>query len=481
MARLVGFIALCTVFMHCTQTSSPPIGSESKAEVSETSKSDEVISETKGGLVEGIYQIDAKKYKLPNGLTLILSKNTKLPVFSVYTFYKVGSKHETKGMTGASHFLEHMMFKGAKKFAQGRFDKVIESNGGSSNAYTNYDETVYYESLPITSLELILDLESDRMQNLLLEPKAFESEKQVVLEERKMRYENSPRGQLYIGMMNKVFKGTPYEVPVIGTIEDIKSVSRDAVFKYFKDFYAPNNAIMLVVGDIDYDKTYEMIKKYFGPIPASEALASLKAQREVGFESKLNKNETDHYQGKSENPMFTLAFPGVKYGSRDGYVGDILSSVLAGSKSSFLNKKYVEGKAPILNSISASNYTLENTGVFFVMGEIGKKYNLDTLKTDLLKDFKNFCSNEINDREIQKVKNKYLIHFYDELQTNAGVANYLGTLESHLGDFTKYVDEIKTYQSITTAEVKKACSEFLLSKNHYYMSVWKNNSKKLNI
>ncbi len=440
-----------------------------------------VISATKGGLQDGIYQIDAKKYKLDNGLTLILSQNKKLPVFSIYTFYKVGSKHEPKGMTGASHFLEHMMFKGAKKFAQGRFDKVIESNGGSSNAYTNYDETVYYESLPINSLELILDLEADRMQNLLLEPKAFESEKQVVLEERKMRYENSPRGQLYIGMMSKIFEKTPYEVPVIGTIPDIKSVTRDQVFEYFKNYYAPNNAIMLIVGDLEYDKTYKMVNKYFGKIPASKDLKALKAKEEVGFESKFKKDQVDHFNGKSENPMFTLAFPGIKYGTREGYVGDILSGVLAGSRSAFLNQKYVASEKPLLNYISASNYTLENAGIFFVMGEISRKYDINKLKTDLLADFKHFCANEINDQKIQTIKNQYLIKFYDELGTNAGVANYLGTIESYLGDFTKYIDEIKIYQSITTEEVQKSCKDFLLSKNHYYMTVWKDNKKKLNI
>ncbi len=441
----------------------------------------DTVAQTEGGLQDGIYQIDAKKFKLDNGLTLILSKNKKLPVFSIYTFYKVGSKHEPKGMTGSSHFLEHMMFKGAKKFAQGRFDKVIESNGGSSNAYTNYDETVYYESLPINSLELILDLEADRMQNLLLEPKAFESEKQVVLEERKMRYENSPRGQLYIGMMSKIFEKTPYEVPVIGTIKDIKTVSRDQVFQYFKDYYAPNNAIMLIVGDIDYSKTFKMVNKYFGQIPASTTVANLKAKQEVGFDSKFKSNQTDHFKGKSENPMFTLSFPGVKYGTREGYVGDILSGVLAGSRSSFLNQKYVETASPLLNSISASNYTLENAGIFFVMGELSRKYSLDQLKNNLLADFKGFCDSGIDDKKIQTIKNQYLIKFYDELGTNAGVANYLGTIESYLGDFTKYVDEIKIYQSITTDEVKKACHDYLLSKNHYFMSVWKNNSKKLNL
>ncbi len=439
------------------------------------------LSETKEGLHNGIYQIDARKYVLKNGMTVILSKNEKLPVFSIYTYYKVGSVHETKGMTGSSHFLEHMMFKGAKKYGKGQFDKIIEANGGSSNAYTSYDETAYYENMPISALENVLDLEADRMQNLLLDSNDFQKEKQVVLEERKMRYENSPRGQLYIGVMNKVFKDTPYEVPVIGTVEDIKGVSRDQVYEYFKDFYAPNNAIMLIVGDIDYEDTLQEVKKQFGEIPASENVASIQKVREVGFDKKISKSITENYHGKSENPLFALAFPGIKYGSRASYVGDLLATILAGTNSSYLNQKYVASTKPSLASISASNYTLKHSGVFFLMGEIIDHNQISSIKNNLLKDFKNFCSTQVTDRNVKKVKNQYLLRFYKELETNAGVARYLGTIESYLGDFTKYIDEIKTYQSIKTGEVQKACNDFLLGKNHYFMTVWKNNKRKLKL
>lgn len=439
------------------------------------------VAQTKEGLQDGIHQIDARKYVLKNGMTLILSKNTKLPVFSIYTYYKVGSVHETPGMTGSSHFLEHMMFKGAKKYGKGQFDKAIEANGGSSNAYTSYDETAYYVNLPVSALGNILDLESDRMQNLLLDPSDFKKEKQVVLEERKMRYENSPNGQLYIGVMNKMFEKTPYEVPVIGTIEDIKGVSRDQVFEYFKDFYAPNNAVMLIVGDIDYEKTLREVKAQFEKIPASKDVTAIQKVREVGFENTLKKNIANYYHGKSENPLFALAFPGIKYGTREGYVGDLLAAILAGANSSYLNQKYVASNKPILSSISASNYTLKHSGIFFIMGEMIDKNKSKSFEKSLLKDFKNFCSTKITERNVQKVKNQYLLGFYKDLETNAGVARYLGTIESYIGDFTKYTDEIKTYQSIKTSEVKEACDKFLLSQNHYYMTVWKNNKKKFKI
>ena len=161
-------------------------------------------------------QIQVEEVKLDNGMTALIVPNHKLPIFSLYMFYKVGGKNEVKGITGASHFLEHMMFKGAKRYGQNRIDFLIEGSGGSTNAYTTNDQTVYYENLPSSELATILDIESDRMENLLLDPDAFEKERQVVLEERKMRYENSPRGQLYLELMETLFKGTPHRNIVTG-------------------------------------------------------------------------------------------------------------------------------------------------------------------------------------------------------------------------------------------------------------------------
>ncbi|MCB9091169.1 MAG: insulinase family protein [Halobacteriovoraceae bacterium] len=440
------------------------------------------VSETREGLHDGVYQIDARKYQLKNGMTVILSRNPKLPVFSIYTFYKVGSKNENEGMTGATHFLEHMMFKGAKKYGKGQFDKVIEKNGGYSNAYTNYDNTVYYEKMPISALENILDLEADRMQNLLLEPIDFVNEKDVVLEERKMRYENSPRGQIYIGVMNKVFGGTPYETPVIGKIKDIKTVSRNQVYQYFKDFYAPNNATVVIVGDIDYDDTLSLVREEFEGIPPSKNLTKNQKNLHEEFKkSNFKKNATDHFFGKSENPLFVLAFPGVRYGTEEGYVGDVLAGIVAGNRSSFLDQKYVHSAKPILSSISASNYTLQYDGTFFITGEMIHNIGLNTMRDKMINDFKSFCKNGIDERSVQKVKNQYLIQFYNELQTNGGIANYLGTIENYLGDFTKYVDEIKKYQAVKVNQVKDFCEEYLVKNNHYFMSVWNKNKKALKI
>ena len=178
----------------------------------------------------------ARIYTLPNGLTVYLTVNKDKPRVQTYIAVKAGSKFDPKETTGLAHYLEHMMFKGAKDFGKGSFDRLIEGNGGVSNAYTSNDATVYHENLPIEALEITLKMEADRMQNLLLDPQEFLAEKDVVLEERKLRYENSPNGQLFIRTMMSIYDGTPYGTPVIGSIEDVKKVSRDEVFDYFKKY-----------------------------------------------------------------------------------------------------------------------------------------------------------------------------------------------------------------------------------------------------
>ncbi|MEK6626114.1 MAG: pitrilysin family protein, partial [Bdellovibrionota bacterium] len=203
---------------------------------------------------------------LKNGLVVLVHENHLLPIMSYHTFYDVGGRYESRsdGTTGATHFLEHMMFKGAKKYGPGLFDSQLEALGGSSNAYTTFDSTVYHQELPSSGLELIMDMEADRMGYLLLEEQAFEKERAVIFEERKMRYENSPHGKLLLAMMQEVFKGTPYGGSVIGDEVDLKNLSRPQLQDFFKKYYAPNNAIIVIVGDVDHEKIFALVEQKFG-------------------------------------------------------------------------------------------------------------------------------------------------------------------------------------------------------------------------
>jgi zinc protease len=427
------------------------------------------------------FHIDVVEKTLPNGLKILLVKNAKLPLFSYYTYFNVGGKFETKGITGATHFLEHMMFKGAKKYGPGEFDKLVEGNGGQNNAYTTSDLTVYYENLPSEHLETIIDVEADRMQNLLLEEKAFASEKDVVLEERKMRYENSDRGKLYLKMMGEVFKGTPYGTPVIGSIEDIKGVSRDQVMEYFKKFYAPNNAIIVIVGDINPNETFKMIQDKFGTIPASADLEDYKekilSQKNFKFKGKYGDRNIS-LRGTSKVPMFSYAFKGVKIGEQDGFVLDILSTILGQGDSSYLNQKMVHGKKPWMQNVYAANYTMQDSGVFFVGGQLLPKKNIWSSKYELRKQIKRSCNEAITPRSLQKVKNMYLVDMLSGLDTNAGIARFVGDRAVYYGDPHFYKKEMSIYGAITEEELRDACRKYLDPKNAIYVNIWNKNPGK---
>jgi zinc protease len=416
--------------------------------------------------------LDVDEIKLDNGMTALIVNNPKLPIFSLYFFYKVGGKNETPGITGASHFLEHMMFKGGKKFGKSTLDFMIEGSGGSTNAYTTNDQTVYYENLPSKELGMILDIEADRMENLILDTEEFNKERAVVLEERKMRYENAPRGQLYQLLMSSLYAGTPYGSPVIGEIPDLKSVSREQIHTYFKRFYAPNNVTLVLVGDVSTSQAKTMIKEKFGKIPASKTVdADHASLKDEAFEPKLPVSKTVQQKGESPNPLFMLAFPTYKAGHPKGYALDVLSSILGSGKSSSLINEYILINKPIATSMYAAHQQLEKSGFFFVGGELVKGIKLQDFKADLEKKLKSYCDSEVTARNIQKIKNNYLVDLYGGLDTNAGLAQFLGDRQLLMGDWKFYKKELELYEKVTVEDVKALCHE-TFSKNNIFVSVW---------
>lgn len=426
---------------------------------------------------EGSIAIDVKKKTLKNGLTVLVVENKKLPIFSYYTYFRVGSKFESPGITGSSHLLEHMMFKGAKKYGEGQFDKLVEGNGGRNNAYTTNDLTVYYESLPSEHFEVIADLEADRMQNLLLAKESFEKERNVVLEERKMRYENSDRGKVYLEMMKAVFKGTPYGSSVIGEIEDLKTVSREEVQKYFKTYYAPNNAVIVIVGSMDAEKVFEVIEDKFKDIKPTENLEKIKTEhlKRLGFEFEKKFKKHVKLKGTSPTTMFSLAFKGIKVGEREAFVLDVLSSILGDGESSYLTQKFVTNKKPKLQNIYAANYTLQESGVFFIGGQLLGKVKFKFFEKKLKKELVRSCDNAITERAMKKVINQYLVSMMGDLDTNAGVARFIGDREVYYGSHDFYKKEMQIYKSITVSELERACKKYITVDDAITVSIWNKN------
>jgi zinc protease len=416
--------------------------------------------------------LEVDELKLDNGMTALIVDNPKLPIFSLYFFYKVGGKNEIPGITGASHFLEHMMFKGAKKYGKNSIDFIIEGSGGSTNAYTTNDQTVYYENLPSKELAMMLDIEADRMENLALDPDDFSRERAVVLEERKMRYENSPRGQLYQLLMQTFFAGTPYGSSVIGEIPDLKSVTREQIHAYFKRFYAPNNVTLVLVGDVNSSEAKNLIKEKFGKIAASPSVVKdHESLKDEAFNPTFKESKVIKQKGESPAPIFMLAYPTYKAGHPKGYALDVLSSILGSGKSSALINEYILINRPIATSMYAAHQQLEKAGFFFIGGELVRGIKLDDFRNNLQSKLKSYCETEITARNIQKIKNNYLVDLYSGLDTNAGLAQFLGDRQLLMGDWRFYKNELEHYEKVSVEDVKALCLE-TFSKPSVFVSVW---------
>lgn len=422
---------------------------------------------------------NVKKVVLKNGLTVLVAPNPKLPIVSYYTLFDVGGRDEGPGTTGATHFLEHMMFKGAKKYGPGEFDSLLEKSGGSTNAYTTNDMTVYYQNVPVGFLDTIVDMEADRMQNLLLEPVSFESERQVIFEERKMRYENSPDGLIFLKLMKKMFVGTPYGQSVIGEEQDLKDLSRDQMMKFFKEFYVPNNAIVAVSGDVDPDVVIAKIKEKYESIPASTELKKLKEKSsgEAAFKSQAIFGKEYQFYATNPTPKFILAFQGDKIGTRKSYIMDLLAMILGNGGSSYLNQKYVKSDGPILSQIDLSNFNLIHSGVFYFAGELMEGQKVADVKKQIIGDFKIMCDEAITARSLQKTKNQILAQGYNVLKTNAGVASTILRNEKWHGDYNYGLKEMEIYNSVSESEVQKACRETLIESQSIFISAWDKYSK----
>lgn len=414
-----------------------------------------------------------KKYVLDNGLIVLISPNPKLPIVSYYTFYDVGGRYEGEGTTGATHFLEHMMFKGAKKYGPGDFESIIEHNGGSSNAYTTNDATVYYENFPAKMLETVIDVESDRIQHLLLEPNSFESERQVVLEERKMRYENNPDGFLYLTMMKKVFEGTPYGQSVIGEVEDLKKLSRDQMMEFFKKFYAPNNAIIGIAGDVDPEKTIELIKKYFGGIPKFQELDQIKNKLDEASRFEFKATFGKEYRLFSTNPLpkMNFGYKAVKAGEKIAYATDLAANMLSEGASSYFHKNYVAIENPKITSMSAVNYNLRFSGIFYLDLELAEGAKIDEVRDMILKDAPTFCEKGLTESALERSKNALLTSGYHSLKSNANVASSLILNEKYFGDFNYAQKEMQIYLTTKLSEVKAACREMFVKQRPIIVTI----------
>jgi zinc protease len=408
-------------------------------------------------LTASAQQVKFTEYDLDNGLHVILHQDKTAPVVAVSVMYHVGSKDETTHRTGFAHFFEHLLFEGSDNMKRGEFMKIVSSNGGQNNANTNQDRTFYYEMFPSNQLELGLWLESERMLHPKIDEVGVKTQNEVVKEEKRMRIDNAPYAKFAEYIFQDLYNGTPYEWTTIGSMADLDAAKLPEFLAFFKKFYAPNNAVLTIAGDIDVEKTRALVKTYFSEVPKGEPVIKKTYTLPV-----IAKEIIDTaYDANIQIPAIMTAYrvPGMK--SRDSKVLEMISSVLSGGGSSRLNKKLVDEKKTALQ-VAAFNYTLEDQGAYIALALPNNNTPLNDLLKDIDAEILNLQTNLISDNEFRKLQNQFENSFVSANSRMLGVAENLADgYTFHNKNTNEINEELNVIKSITKEEIRDIAKKYL--------------------
>ena len=396
---------------------------------------------------------------LPNGLKVLLKEEHKSPVVTFQIWYRVGARNEQLGKTGMSHLLEHMMFKGTKNNGPKQFSQTVQRNGGNDNAFTSKDYTAYFENFASDRLEIAMSLESDRMQNLLLDPKAFLSERDVVKEERRMRYEDDPTNTMVEQMMATAFSAHPYQWPVIGWMADIGNISRDDLLKHYKTYYAPNNATIVVVGDFDTKKVQALVQKYFGGIPKGPDVPKVGAAepKQLGEKRIVVKQEAELPSIYAGYKVPTIKHP-------DAYALNVLQGILSSGKSSRLYKSLVYEKQIALYAGGDYEDVSADPHLFYVYAGVMPGKSTEEVEKAVYAEIEKLKTDPVTDEELQKAKNQAEASFIMGQDSVFYQAMLLGQFESvaEWRLYTRYLDNIR---AVKKDDIQRVAREYFTDDN----------------
>jgi len=402
---------------------------------------------------------DIKTIMLSNGMKIIVLEDHSIPNANIYLFWKVGSRNEYPGITGLSHFFEHMMFNGSKNYRPKMFDIVMENTGGANNAYTSENVTVYTNWFPTSGLETIFQLESDRICCLNFDDEMIESERGVVLSERSTWLENSNYYFLLEQVNATAFFAHPYRWPVIGYESDIKNWKKEDLQNYFKTYYAPNNCVVVISGDITVEEVETLSKKYFEQIPQGIPPREIHT---VEPEQLGEKRIVVRKEVSSPNLMISYHVPESK--SDEYYALSLLNSILSSGNTSRLYKNLVDEKQLATAVYTDLGFTFDPS-LFSIYAICNEDVSPDTLENAIHSEIDKIISNGITEEELQKVKNQKVMEFYKSMETINGKSNTIGTYELFFGDYAKLFDAAEEYKKVTPIEVVNAAKKYFIKTN----------------
>ena len=410
-------------------------------------------------LMLGTLRADVKEYTLDNGLKVLISEDHKVPLATFQIWYKVGSRNEQSGKSGLSHLLEHMMFKGTPQYGSKEFSRIIQRNGGVDNAYTTNDHTTYFQTMASDRIGLSIDLEADRMTNLTMDQKETMAEKAVVMEERRLRTDDDPQSALFENAIATAMREHPYRRPVIGWMSDIAAIQRDDLYAYYKKYYAPNNAFLVIVGDVNPEEVMKKIRASFGQIKESEIQKS-----HISQEPQQDGEKRVFLKREAELPYILVGYHVPSVPHEDSYGLEVLSTILSGGKSSRIYKSLVYEKKLALNAGAEYNGMYLDPFLFYLWGTPAPGKEVGELEKMLYAEIEAIKDSSPSEQEVQKAKNQIEASFVFEQDSLYMQAMKIGKFEL-LGSWKlkdTYLDGIR---KVTPEDVRRVAKRYLSEEN----------------
>lgn len=408
------------------------------------------------GSTANAQKVAFEEFDLENGLHVVLHQDNSAPVIITSVMYHVGSKDEQPNRTGFAHFFEHLLFEGTKNIGKGEWFKLVTANGGQNNANTSDDRTYYYEVFPSNNLELAIWMESERLMHPVIDQKGVDTQNEVVKEEKRLRVDNSPYGNIFKAIKLNLFKNHPYRWTTIGEMEHLDAATLDEFKAFNKKFYVPNNAVLVVAGQFDSAQAKEWIKKYFGSIPKGAPVQRQKFE-EAPITTTINATWEDP---NVQIPMTLAAYRTPSMKTKDARVLDMISSYLSDGKSSKLYKKMVDEKKVALQ-VGAFNNSQEDYGQYIIyslpLGDVSSESLLKEIDEEIV----NMQNNLISENDFQKLQNKFENNYVSSNSTVEGIAENLASYYLLYGDINLVNTEIEIYRSITREDIKEVAKKYL--------------------
>jgi zinc protease len=403
----------------------------------------------------------ALEHSLANGLKVLVQEDHRSPVMVSQVWYKVGSSYEPGGITGISHMLEHMMFKGTDKHPVGQFSKIIAENGGEENAFTGQDYTAYFQTMAADKLEVSLELEADRMRYLHLLPEELKKELEVVTEERRMRTEDNPQGKLQEHFNAMAFSNSPYKHPVIGWPADIAAYTVEDLQAWYQRWYAPNNATLVVVGDVKADEMFKLAEKYFGPLKPSD-IKALKPQTEIGQLGQ--RRMTVKVPAKLPSILMGYKVPVLLTAQNEweAYALEVLAGVLDGGSSARLTANLVRGKQIAVSAGAGYGLTSRLADVFQLEATPAEGKTLADMEKALKDEIIKLQTAPVIEEELQRIKAQVLAGKVYERDSNFYQAMQLGMLETVGLGWRKMDEYVSKVNQVTAAQVQEVAKRYLI-------------------